>query len=293
MTANLIDGKAEAAKLRKDATAKVSRLAEKGVVPGLAVILVGDDPASDVYVRNKTRQTKETGMRSHEYRLNASATEGELLSLIQRLNNDPLVDGILVQMPLPAHIDSQKIIEAVDPLKDVDGFHPVNIGRLTAGAPALVPCTPKGCIILIKTILPNLSGLNAVILGRSNIVGKPMAQLLLHENCTVTIAHSKTKNLPDICASADILVAAVGKPELVQGSWIKRGAIVIDVGINRIAVPEEGKTRLVGDVNFTDAFQIAGALTPVPGGVGPMTIACLLQNTIEAACLRRGWATIL
>ena len=292
MAAILIDGKTEAAKLREQVTTKVSKLAEKGAVPGLAVILVGEDPASQVYVRNKTKQTKETGMRSYEHRLNAATTEGELLTLIHRLNGDPLVDGILVQMPLPEHIDSQKVIEAIDPLKDVDGFHPVNLGRLMAGAPALVPCTPKGCMILIKTVLPNLSGLNAVVLGRSNIVGKPMAQLLLQESCTVTIAHSKTVNLPDICASADILVAAVGRPELVQGSWVKRNSLVIDVGINRLPAPElgVGKTKLVGDVNYADVFQVAKALTPVPGGVGPMTIACLLQNTVEAACLRRGWA---
>lgn len=291
MAAHIIDGKVQAAKLRERITAAVSTLAEKGVIPGLAVVLVGENPASQIYVRNKTKQTKETGMRSYEHKLSANITEPELLSLIRRLNNDPLVDGILVQLPLPDHISEKTILEAIDPAKDVDGFHPINVGRLMTGSQGLVPCTPLGSLILLKTYHSRLTGMNAVVLGRSNIVGKPMAQLLLRENCTVTIAHSKTKDLPDVCAQADILVAAVGQPELVKGSWVKRGATVIDVGINRIEVRElgENKTKIVGDVDFKDVFQIAGAITPVPGGVGPMTIACLLRNTIEAACLRRSW----
>ncbi|MDR1826943.1 MAG: bifunctional methylenetetrahydrofolate dehydrogenase/methenyltetrahydrofolate cyclohydrolase FolD [Methylobacteriaceae bacterium] len=292
MPAHLIDGKAEAAKLHAAVTTEVSRLAEKGVVPGLAVVLVGEDPASRIYVRNKAARTRETGMRSIEHKLPAQTTEPELLALIRRLNTDPLVDGILVQLPLPGHINERIVLEAIDPGKDVDGFHPVNVGRLVTGVPGLVPCTPLGCMILLKSVLSSLNGLQAVVIGRSNIVGKPVAHLLLRENCTVTIAHSKTRDLPDVCAAADILVAAVGRPELVKGSWVKRGATVIDVGINRVADPAapDAKPQLVGDVDFADVFQVAGALTPVPGGVGPMTIACLLRNTVYAACMRRDWA---
>jgi methylenetetrahydrofolate dehydrogenase (NADP+) / methenyltetrahydrofolate cyclohydrolase len=285
---SIIDGKAFAATLRERVARDVAEMTQSGHTPGLAVVLVGEDPASQVYVRNKAAQTKETGMRSFEHRLPATTTEGELLAMVERLNADPEVDGILVQLPLPAGIDAQTVIEAIDPMKDVDGFHPVNAGRLMTGLPGLVPCTPLGCVMLAKSVREDLSGLHAVIVGRSNIVGKPVAQLLLNENCTVTIAHSRTRDLADICRSADILVAAVGRPELIRGDWIKPGAIVIDVGINRVPNPAagEGKTRLVGDVAFDEAKTVAGAITPVPGGVGPMTIACLLQNTVTAARLR-------
>jgi methylenetetrahydrofolate dehydrogenase (NADP+)/methenyltetrahydrofolate cyclohydrolase len=290
MTAALIDGKAIAEGLRVRVAAAVQHLAPQGVTPGLAVVLVGDDPASQVYVRNKGRQTVEAGMRSFDHRLPAGASEAEVLAVVERLNADEDVDGILVQLPLPAQVDAQKVIAAIDPAKDVDGFHPINAGRLMTGAPGLVPCTPLGCLILARSVRRDLAGLEAVVVGRSNIVGKPVAQLLLNESCTVTVAHSKTRDLPETCRRADILVAAVGRPEMIRGDWIKPGAIVIDVGINRVGNPAagEGKTRLVGDVAFDEARQVAGAVTPVPGGVGPMTIACLLRNTLEAACRRRG-----
>ena len=287
-TASLIDGKAIAEKLRRDVAAAVARLTrEHGLIPGLAVVLVGDDPASRVYVRNKARQTVEAGMRSFEHVLPAGTSEADLLALIGRLNADPGVHGILVQLPLPKHIDANKIITAIDPAKDVDGFHPMNAGRLALGQAALVPCTPLGAMLLIKTVVPELAGLEAVVIGRSNIVGKPVAQLLLGENCTVTIAHSRTRDLPAVARRGDILVAAVGRPEFVRGDWIKRGAIVIDVGINRI-VTSDGKGRLMGDVAFAEAREVASAITPVPGGVGPMTIACLLRNTVVAAAAARG-----
>jgi len=285
-----IDGKAIAAKVRADVAADVARLkAQHGITPGLAVVLVGEDPASKVYVRNKAQQTIEVGMQSFEHKLAEDTTEAVLLDLVARLNRDPAVHGILVQMPLPKHIDSVKVLDSIDPAKDVDGFHPVNVGKLSIGERALAPCTPVGSIILAKTVKHDLSGLDAVVVGRSNIVGKPMAQLLLRENCTVTIAHSRTKNLPDVVRRADLVVAAIGKPEFVKGDWIKPGAIVIDVGINRIVKPD-GKGKLVGDVAFAEAAAVAGAITPVPGGVGPMTIACLLKNTVEAAQMQRGIA---
>ena len=287
-TASLIDGKAIAEKLRRDVAAAVARLTrEHGLIPGLAVVLVGDDPASRVYVRNKARQTVEAGMRSFEHVLPAETSEADLLALIGRLNAEPEVHGILVQLPLPKHIDAKQIITAIDPAKDVDGFHPMNAGRLAIGQAALVPCTPLGAMLLIKTVAPELAGLEAVVIGRSNIVGKPVAQLLLAENCTVTIAHSRTRDLPAVARRGDILVAAVGRPEFVRGDWIKPGAIVIDVGINRIAA-SDGKGRLVGDVAFAEAREVASAITPVPGGVGPMTIACLLRNTVVAAAAARG-----
>ncbi|MCP8940540.1 bifunctional methylenetetrahydrofolate dehydrogenase/methenyltetrahydrofolate cyclohydrolase FolD [Alsobacter sp. SYSU M60028] len=293
MTATLIDGKAIAENLRARIGASVAALrAEHGDTPGLAVVLVGDNPASQVYVRSKARQTAEAGMRSIEHKLPAETTQEELLALVARLNADPQVDGILVQLPLPAQIDADRVIEAIDPAKDVDGFHPINAGRLATGTGGLVPCTPLGCVTLLKSVRPDLAGLEAVVVGRSNIVGKPMALLLIAESCTVTVAHSRTRDLAAVCRRADILVAAVGRPEMVKADWIKPGAIVIDVGINRVAAPElgEGKTRLVGDVDTKGAMATAGAITPVPGGVGPMTIACLLANTLTAACARRGWA---
>jgi methylenetetrahydrofolate dehydrogenase (NADP+)/methenyltetrahydrofolate cyclohydrolase len=280
-----IDGKAVAQELRQSLAIEVKQLQdERGITPGLTVILVGEDPASQVYVRNKVRQTQEVGMISNEIRMPADTSQDALLAELDKLNKDPAVHGILVQLPLPKHIDEALIIDTILPEKDVDGFHPMNSGRLANGdAAALVPCTPQGCVILTKKHLgDNLSGKHAVIIGRSNIVGKPVALLLLQENCTVTIAHSRTQDLQALCATADILVAAVGRPEMVKGDWIKPGATVIDVGINRIAT-EDGKGRLVGDVDFADAEPVAGAITPVPGGVGPMTIACLLKNTVEAA----------
>ncbi|MBW7835944.1 MAG: bifunctional methylenetetrahydrofolate dehydrogenase/methenyltetrahydrofolate cyclohydrolase FolD [Sphingomonadales bacterium] len=283
MTARIIDGKAFAAALRQRIKTRVTDLkARTGETPGLAVVLVGEDPASQVYVRNKGQQTREVGMNSFEHRLPAETLEAELLALIAKLNDDPAVHGILVQLPLPRHMDEQKVIAAIDPKKDVDGFHVVNAGLLATGGQGLVPCTPWGCLMLLKDTLGDLTGLKAVVVGRSNIVGKPMAQLLVRESCTVTIAHSKTRDLAAECRQADILVAAVGRPEMIRGDWIKPGATVIDVGINRIPA-EDGKTRLVGDVCFTEARQVAGAITPVPGGVGPMTIACLLDNTLTAA----------
>jgi len=288
---NLIDGKAFAADLRERVGAEVATLkADHGLVPGLAVVLVGEDPASQVYVRSKGKQTTEAGMESFEHKLDASTPEDDLLALIDKLNTDDAVHGILVQLPLPDHIDESKVLAAINPDKDVDGFHVINVGRLWTGADAMVPCTPYGCILMLKEALGNLSGKRALVLGRSNIVGKPMAALLLAESCTVTIAHSRTKDLETRCREADILVAAVGRPEMVKGSWVKPGATVIDVGINRIDAPEkgEGKTRLVGDVDFAEASKVAGAITPVPGGVGPMTIACLLRNTVVAACRQKG-----
>jgi methylenetetrahydrofolate dehydrogenase (NADP+)/methenyltetrahydrofolate cyclohydrolase len=287
----VLDGKALAAELRAEVTAKVAALRAAGRrAPGLAVVLLGNDPASQVYVGSKVKQTEAAGMRSFEHRLPDDTTEDALLDLVARLNADPAVDGILVQLPLPRGIDSTRVIEAIDPAKDVDGFHPINVGRLSIGAPALVPCTPYGCTLLIREAVAEPAGLHAVIVGRSNIVGKPMAQLLLAMNCTVTIAHSRTRELPALARSADILVAAVGRPEMVRGDWIKPGACVIDVGINRVPATEPGKTRLVGDVAFAEAVNVAGAITPVPGGVGPMTIACLLRNTVVAACRSRGLA---
>jgi methylenetetrahydrofolate dehydrogenase (NADP+) / methenyltetrahydrofolate cyclohydrolase len=281
--ASIIDGKAVAAQVRADVAAGVAaRVAHGRAAPGLAVVLVGEDPASQVYVRNKARATREVGMASIEHKLPATASEAELLALIAELNRRPDVNGILVQLPLPKHIDQVEVIEAIDPAKDVDGFHPVNIGRLAAGGKALAPCTPTGCLILAQSVRPELAGLEAVVIGRSNIVGKPMAQLLLGMSCTVTIAHSRTRDLPAVVRRADLVVAAVGRPEMVRGDWIKPGAIVIDVGVNRVAGPD-GKGRLVGDVVFEEARTVAGAITPVPGGVGPMTIACLLRNTLQAA----------
>lgn len=283
-----IDGKAIAAKVRADVAADVARLkSQHGFAPGLAVVLVGEDPASSVYVRNKAKQTVEVGMQSFEHKLDEATTEAALLELVAKLNADPAVHGILVQMPLPKHINSLKVLESVDPAKDVDGFHPMNVGKLSIGERALAPCTPVGCVILAKSVQHDLSGLEAVIVGRSNIVGKPMAQLLLRENCTVTTCHSRTKDLPGVVRRADLVVAAIGKPEFVKGDWIKPGAIVIDVGINRIVKPD-GKGKLVGDVAFAEAAQVASAITPVPGGVGPMTIACLLKNTVEAALMQKG-----
>ncbi|MHC9237415.1 bifunctional methylenetetrahydrofolate dehydrogenase/methenyltetrahydrofolate cyclohydrolase FolD [Pseudooceanicola sp. 502str34] len=291
MTATRIDGKAFAAGLREKVAAHVARLkSENDLTPGLAVVLVGNDPASEVYVGSKNRQTLEAGMNSYEHRLPEDTPEAELLALIDQLNADPAVHGILVQLPLPKHIEEPKVLAAIDPAKDVDGFHISNVGLLSTGQKAMVPCTPLGCLLMLKDHLGDLSGLNAVVIGRSNIVGKPMAQLLLGANATVTIAHSRTKNLAEVARGADILVAAVGRPEMVTGDWIKPGATVIDVGINRIPAPErgEGKTRLVGDVDYASAAEVAGAITPVPGGVGPMTIACLLANTVTAACRSAG-----
>jgi len=290
--AAIIDGKAFAAGLRERVGAAVTALnTAHGKVPGLAVVLIGEDPASEVYVRNKGKQTAECGMRSIEHKLSAETDQDTLLKLIADLNADDGVDGILVQLPLPDHVDPQAVLDAIDPAKDVDGFHVINAGKLATGGDALVPCTPMGCLLMLKDQLGDLSGKNAVVVGRSNIVGKPMAALLTRESCTVTIAHSRTKDLPAVCRGADILIAAVGRPEMIKGDWIGEGAVVIDVGINRIPAPErgEGKMRLVGDVAFTEAKAVAGAITPVPGGVGPMTIAVLLRNTVEAACRRRGW----
>jgi methylenetetrahydrofolate dehydrogenase (NADP+)/methenyltetrahydrofolate cyclohydrolase len=289
MSAAVIDGQAFAAGLRKRVGAAVPGFtASAGRAPGLAVVLVGDDPASHVYVRNKGKATIEAGMASFEHRLPDSTTEAELLALVRRLNADEAVDGILVQLPLPAGMNDKAVIEAIDPAKDVDGFHPVNAGRLAVGEEGMVPCTPLGCLLLLKDRLGDLSGLHAVVIGRSNIVGKPMAQLLLGENCTVTVAHSRTRDLAEVVRRADIVVAAVGRPEMVKADWLKPGAAVIDVGINRVAGAEEGKTRLVGDVDFAGASAVAGAITPVPGGVGPMTIAVLLRNTLVAAHARAG-----
>lgn len=297
---SLIDGKALAQSMRRELTDKILALKEKeAIIPGLAVVIVGDNPASQIYVRNKCKQTEEVGMKSFYHALPLSVTEQDLLDLVETLNHDNDVDGILVQLPLPDHIDAEKVIEAIDPAKDADGFHPINAGRLatglttesgSGGAKGLIPCTPLGCLKLLKSHLTDLSGLDALVIGRSNIVGKPVAQLLLQENCTVTIAHSRTKDLKTAVGRADIVIAAVGIAELVKGSWLKPGSVVIDVGMNRLQSADKGngKSRLVGDVDFSSAQGIAGAVTPVPGGVGPMTIACLLENTYRAACQRRG-----
>ncbi|MGB0438575.1 MAG: bifunctional methylenetetrahydrofolate dehydrogenase/methenyltetrahydrofolate cyclohydrolase FolD [Paracoccaceae bacterium] len=285
--AQIIDGKAFAAKVRAQVATHVARLkADHGITPGLAVVLVGEDPASQVYVRSKGKMTVEVGMNSYEHKLDAETSQVDLLAVIDRLNADPAVHGILVQLPLPGHLDEDLVINAIDPAKDVDGFHISNVGLLGTGQKSMVPCTPLGCLMMLRDHHGSLSGLNAVVIGRSNIVGKPMAQLLLGDSCTVTIAHSRTKDLPDVVRRADIVVAAVGRPEMVPGDWIKPGATVIDVGINRIDAPEKGagKTRLVGDVHYDSCAAVAGAITPVPGGVGPMTIACLLANTVTACC---------
>ncbi|WP_374303343.1 bifunctional methylenetetrahydrofolate dehydrogenase/methenyltetrahydrofolate cyclohydrolase FolD [Paracoccus sp. (in: a-proteobacteria)] len=282
MTATLIDGKAFAADLRARIATEVEAMKAQGITPGLAVVLVGEDPASQVYVRSKGRMTREVGMNSHEHRLPAETLQADLLALIDRLNADPAINGILVQLPLPRHMDEAAVINAIDPAKDVDGFHILNVGRLATGQKAMVPCTPLGCLMLLRNHLGSLSGKNALVIGRSNIVGKPMAQLLLRDSATVTIAHSRTTNLPDLCRQADIVVAAVGLARFVKGDWIKPGATVIDVGINRT---DDG---LVGDVDFDAAKQVAGAITPVPGGVGPMTIACLLANTLTATARVNG-----
>jgi len=288
--AKLIDGKLYAEGLRKRIAVAVAFLKkEHELTPGLAVVLVGEDPASKVYVANKAKQTVEVGMNSWEHKMPANTSEADLLSMVQRLNDDPSVHGILVQMPVPKHIDSAKVLNTIDPAKDVDGFHVVNVGKLSTGQDALVACTPTGCVMLAKDTLGDLSGLNAVVIGRSNIVGKPVAQLLLAENCTVTIAHSRSKDLASIVRGADLVIAAVGRPEMVKGDWIKPGACVIDVGINRIE--RDGKNKLVGDCDFASCEAVAGSITPVPGGVGPMTIACLLHNTVKAACAIKGIQT--
>jgi methylenetetrahydrofolate dehydrogenase (NADP+) / methenyltetrahydrofolate cyclohydrolase len=288
MSARIIDGKAEAVRLRARVAEDVAALkASHGIVPGLAVVLVGDDPASEVYVRNKATQTKEAGMASFEYRLPASLSERALLDLVEELNARPDVNGILVQLPLPPHISAENVVNAIAPEKDVDGLHPINAGLLAVGKPGLVPCTPLGCVILAKTVHENLRGLDVTVVGRSSLVGRPAAQLFISESCTVTVAHSQTRDLPSVCRRADILLVAVGRPLMVKGDWIKPGATVIDVGINR--VPKDGGgSRLVGDVAFDEAVQVAGAITPVPGGVGPMTIACLLANTVTSTKLRLG-----
>jgi methylenetetrahydrofolate dehydrogenase (NADP+)/methenyltetrahydrofolate cyclohydrolase len=288
MSAKIIDGKAVANELRAKVAIEAKLLAEKlGRMPGLAVVFVGENPASEVYVRNKARSTVDLGMASFEHKLAATTSESELLELVLTLSADLKIDGILVQLPLPPQIDPARILNAISPAKDVDGFSPLNAGKLASGMAALAPCTPLGCVILAKTVRPSLAGLEAVVVGRSNIVGKPLAQLLLVENATVTIAHSKTKELPAVCRRADLLFVAIGKPELVRGDWIKPGATVIDVGINRVP-GSGGKQRVVGDVAFEEAVKVAGAITPVPGGVGPMTIACLLANTLRAAAMRAG-----
>ena len=290
MAARIIDGKAFAARVRGQVAEQVAALkSAHGIVPGLAVVLVGEDPASQVYVRNKGIQTVEAGMASFEHKLDAATPEAEILSLVERLNADPTVHGILVQLPLPGHVDAARVINAIDPAKDVDGFHISNVGLLGTGQKALVPCTPLGCLMLLRDCHGSLSGKEAVVVGRSNIVGKPMAQLLLGDSCTVTVAHSRTKDLGEVCRRADILVAAVGRPEMIRGDWVKPGATVIDVGINRVPDPDKpGKSRLVGDCHFDSCSAVAGAITPVPGGVGPMTIACLLANTLTACCRANG-----
>ena len=291
MTAQLIDGKAFAARVRGQVAEHVVRLKQDhGIVPGLAVVLVGEDPASQVYVRSKGKQTVEVGMTSFEHKLDASVSEEELIAVIDQLNAEPAVHGILVQLPLPKHLNEDLVIGRIDPAKDVDGFHISNVGLLGTGQKSMVPCTPLGCLMMLRDHFGSLSGCEAVVIGRSNIVGKPMAQLLLGDSCTVTIAHSRTKDLPQVVRRADIVVAAVGRPQMVPGDWIKPGAVVIDVGINRIAAPEkgEGKMKLVGDVDFASCAEVAGAITPVPGGVGPMTIACLLANTLTATCRANG-----
>ena len=291
MTAKIIDGKTYAEGLRGRIAGHVAQLKQDhGITPGLAVVIVGDDPASRVYVTNKAKQTAEVGMHSEKYELPATVSEAELLALVQKLNDDPQIHGILVQLPLPGHIDPNKVINTINPDKDVDCFTPASVGRLWIGLPGPVSCTPLGCLMLLRDQLGSLSGLDAVIVGRSNLVGKPMAALLLRENCTVTLAHSRTKDLAGVVRGADIVVAAVGRPQMIKGDWIKPGATVIDVGINRVPAPDkgEGKTRLVGDVDYSGAAAVAGAITPVPGGVGPMTIACLLANTVTTAALING-----
>lgn len=288
MSATVIDGKAFAARVRAKVGEHVARLkADHGITPGLAVVLVGADPASEVYVRSKGKMTVEVGMKSVEHRLDADTSEADLLALIDQLNNDPDIHGILCQLPLPEHLDEDLVINSISPAKDVDGFHISNVGLLGTGQKSMVPCTPLGCLMMLRDHHGSLSGMNAVVVGRSNIVGKPMAQLLLGDSCTVTIAHSRTRDLPGVVRQADIVVAAVGRPEMVPGDWIKPGATVIDVGINRIEKPEGG-TRLVGDVDYDSCAEVAGAITPVPGGVGPMTIACLLANTVTACCRANG-----
>jgi methylenetetrahydrofolate dehydrogenase (NADP+)/methenyltetrahydrofolate cyclohydrolase len=286
MTAKIIDGKAFAAALRARVAEAVAGLKEKGITPGLSVVLAGNDPASQVYVRHKHAASVEVGMNSYEHRLDAATSQDDLLVLIARLNADPAVHGILVQLPLPAHFDADLASNAIDPAKDVDGFHILNVGLLATGQKSMIPCTPLGCLMMLRDHHGSLSGLNAVVVGRSNIVGKPMAQLLLRDSCTVTIAHSRTRDLEAVCRGADILVAAMGRPEMITGDFVKPGATVIDVGINRIT--RDGKTRLVGDVHYASAADVAGAITPVPGGVGPMTIACLLANTLIACCRANG-----
>ncbi|MGZ2258615.1 bifunctional methylenetetrahydrofolate dehydrogenase/methenyltetrahydrofolate cyclohydrolase FolD [Roseobacter sp. A03A-229] len=291
MPATIIDGKAFAGKVRAQVAEHVTRLkADHGITPGLAVVLVGEDPASQVYVRSKGKQTVEVGMTSVEHKLEADTSEADLLKVIDDLNKDPEIHGILVQLPLPGHLDEDLVINSIAPEKDVDGFHISNVGLLGTGQKSMVPCTPLGCLMMLRDYHGSLSGMDAVVIGRSNIVGKPMAQLLLGDSCTVTIAHSRTKDLPEVVRRADIVVAAVGRPEMVPGDWIKPGATVIDVGINRLDAPErgEGKTRLVGDVDYESCAAVAGAITPVPGGVGPMTIACLLANTVTACCRANG-----
>ena len=293
MTATLIDGKAFAARVRAQVAEHVAHLKDQhGITPGLAVVLVGEDPASQVYVRSKGKQTVEAGMKSVEHKLDADTSEAELLAVVEQLNADPEIHGILVQLPLPDHLDEDLVINSIAPEKDVDGFHISNVGLLGTGQKSMVPCTPLGCLMMLRDYHGSISGMDAVVIGRSNIVGKPMAQLLLGDSCTVTIAHSRTKDLPDVVRRADIVVAAVGRPEMVPGDWINPGATVIDVGINRLDAPEkgEGKTRLVGDVHFESCAEVAGAITPVPGGVGPMTIACLLANTVTACCRANGLA---
>lgn len=286
MTATVIDGKEMAAELRRTVKRSAATLEFQ---PGLAVVLVGEDPASAVYVRNKGKATVEAGLNSIEHKLPADTSEADLLKLIAELNANDAVDGTLVQLPLPNHVNADRVLNAIDPDKDVDGFHPVNVGRLWTGAKALAPCTPTGCMHMIRSVMPVISGKEAVVVGRSNIVGKPMAAMLLAQNATVSIAHSRTHDLAERCRTADILIAAVGRPEMIKGDWVKPGAVVIDVGINRVP-KEDGKSRLVGDVEYAPAAERARAITPVPGGVGPMTIACLLENTVTAACRRRSLA---
>jgi methylenetetrahydrofolate dehydrogenase (NADP+)/methenyltetrahydrofolate cyclohydrolase len=293
MTAKIIDGKEFAAGVRSKVATLVTKMKEEhGITPGLAVVLVGQDPASEVYVRNKNKSTVEVGMNSYEHKLPADTSEADLLALIDQLNNDPAVHGILCQLPLPDHLNEELVINSIIPEKDVDGFHISNVGRLGTGQTSMVPCTPLGCLMMLRDHHGSLSGLNAVVVGRSNIVGKPMANLLLKDSCTVTIAHSRTKDIEAVCRAADIVVAAVGRPEMITGEWIGDGATVIDVGINRVPAPEkgEGKHKIVGDVHFASAVEKAGAITPVPGGVGPMTIACLLANTLTACSRANGLA---
>jgi methylenetetrahydrofolate dehydrogenase (NADP+) / methenyltetrahydrofolate cyclohydrolase len=290
MTARIIDGRAMAAKVRQEVALHAADMKKYwNITPGLAVVLVGENPASQIYVRNKIRACEKAGFQSYSQTLPETASQHELLELITEMNENPQVNGILVQLPLPPQINSNAVINAIDPLKDVDGFHPVNAGRLTAGMMSLTPCTPQGCMMMIREVLPDLRGQKALVVGRSNIVGKPMALMLLQADCTVTVAHSMTRDLPAECREADILIAAVGKPEIIRGDWIKQGAVVIDVGINR-GVPDTGGTKLIGDVAFAEALERAGAISPVPGGVGPMTIACLLQNTLQATMMQTGWA---